>query len=85
MKQRVLCLLGFIGVVLGMSTSVLKARSSVTGGEHSIHIPRGRGQAPTWEIHHCVLDNSDLGLMEIQSADGSHCRFVSGTRSTGLD
>ena len=53
MKQRVLCLLGSIGVVLAMST--ISAQGQIIG-ELEANIPftfhAGRGQAPTWQIHH---------------------------------
>jgi hypothetical protein len=71
MKQRVLCLLGFIGVVLGMSTisaqgqviGQLEADIPFTFHAGGVKLPPGK-----YVIH--VLEGSDLGLMEIQSANG---------------
>jgi hypothetical protein len=71
MKQRVLCLLGFIGVVLGMST--ISAQGQIIG-QLEANIPftfhAGGAKLPPGKYTIHVLDNSDLGLMEIQSADG---------------
>jgi hypothetical protein len=71
MKQRVLCLLGFIGAVLGMST--ISAQGQVVG-ELEANIPftfhAGGSKLPPGKYVIHVLDNSDLSLMEIQSADG---------------
>jgi hypothetical protein len=71
MKQRVLCLLGFIGVVLGMST--INAQGQIIG-QLEANIPftfhAGGAKLPPGKYTIHVLDNSDLGLMEIQSADG---------------
>ena len=71
MKQRVLCLLGFIGVVLGMSTisaygqiiGQLEADIPFTFHAGGTKLPPGK-----YVIH--VLGGSDLTVMEIQSADG---------------
>jgi hypothetical protein len=71
MKQRVLCLLGLIGVVLGMSTTSaqgqiigqLEATIPFTFHAGGAKLPPGK-----YQIH--VLEGSDLTLMEIQSADG---------------
>jgi hypothetical protein len=71
MKQRVLCLLGFIGVVLGMST--INAQGQIIG-QLEANIPftfhAGGAKLPPGKYTIHVLDNTDLGLMEIQSADG---------------
>jgi hypothetical protein len=71
MKQRVLCLLGFIGVVLGMST--ISAQGQIIG-QLEANIPftfhAGGAKLPPGKYTIHVLDNTDLGLMEIQSADG---------------
>src|SRR5271156_2190977 len=71
MKQRVLCLLGFIGVVLGMST--VSAQGQIIG-QLEANIPftfhAGGDKLPPGKYNVHVLDNTDLGLMEIQSADG---------------
>jgi len=71
MKQRVLCLLGFIGVVLGMSTT--GAQGQIIG-QLEADIPftfhAGGAKLPPGKYVVHVLDNTDLGLMEIQSADG---------------
>jgi len=71
MKQRVLCLLGFIGVVLGMST--ISAQGQIIG-QLEANIPftfhAGGTKLPPGKYTIHVLDNTDLGLMEIQSADG---------------
>jgi hypothetical protein len=71
MKQRVLCLLGFIGVVLGMST--ISAQGQIIG-QLEADIPftfhAGGAMLPPGKYIIHVLDNSDLGQMEIQSADG---------------
>ena len=71
MQQRVFCLLGFIGVVLGMGTisaqgqiiGQLEADIPFTFHAGGVKLPPGK-----YIIH--VLDGSDLGQMEIQSADG---------------
>ena len=71
MKQRVLYLLGFIGVVLGMST--ISAQGQIIG-QLEANIPftfhAGGAKLPPGKYVIHVLDNTDLGLMEIQSADG---------------
>jgi hypothetical protein len=71
MKQRVLCLFGFIGVVLGMST--ISAQGQIIG-QLEANIPftfhAGGAKLPPGKYTVHVLDNTDLGLMEIQSADG---------------
>jgi hypothetical protein len=71
MKQRVLYLLGSIGVVLGMST--IGAQGQVIG-QLEANIPftfhAGGAKLPPGKYVIHVLDNTDLGLMEIQSADG---------------
>ena len=71
MKQRVLCLLGFIGVVLGMS--ITGAQGQIIG-QLEADIPftfhAGGAKLPPGKYVVHVLDNTDLGLMEIQSADG---------------
>jgi hypothetical protein len=71
MKQRLLCLLGFIGVALGMST--ISAQGQITG-QLEANIPftfhAGGAKLPPGKYIIHVLDNTDLGLMEIQSADG---------------
>jgi hypothetical protein len=71
MKQRVLCLLGFIGVVLGMST--ISAQGQIIG-QLEADIPftfhAGGAKLPPGKYVIHVLDNTDLGLMEIQSSDG---------------
>jgi len=71
MKQRVLCLLGFIGVVLGMST--ISAQGQIIG-QLEADIPftfhAGGAKLPPGKYTIHVLDNSNLSLMEIQSADG---------------
>ena len=71
MKQRVICLLGFIGVALGMST--ISAQGQIIG-QLEANIPftfhAGGAKLPPGKYTIHVLDNSDLGLMEIQSADG---------------
>src|SRR5271163_3562107 len=71
MKQRVLCLLGSIGVVLAMST--ISAQGQIIG-QLEANIPftfhAGGAKLPPGKYLIHVLDNSDLGLMEIQSADG---------------
>jgi hypothetical protein len=71
MKQRVLCLLGFIGVVLGMST--ISAQGQIIG-QLEADIPftfhAGGAKLPPGKYTIHVLDNTDLGLMEIQSSDG---------------
>ena len=71
MKQRVLCLFGFIGVVLGMSTisaygqiiGQLEADIPFTFHAGGTKLPPGK-----YVIH--VLGGSDLTVMEIESADG---------------
>ena len=71
MKQKVLCLLGSIGVVLAMST--ISAQGQIIG-ELVANIPftfhAGGAKLPPGKYTIHVLDNSNLGLMEIQSADG---------------
>ena len=71
MKQRLLCLLGFIGVALGMSTT--SAQGQIIG-QLEANIPftfhAGGAKLPPGKYTVHVLDNTDLGLMEIQSADG---------------
>jgi hypothetical protein len=71
MKQRVLCLLGFIGVVLGMST--ISAQGQIIG-QLEADIPftfhAGGAKLPPGKYVIHVTDNSDLGVMEIESADG---------------
>jgi hypothetical protein len=71
MKQRVLCLLGFIGVVLGMST--FGAQGQVIG-QLEANIPftfhAGGAKLPPGKYVIRVLEGSDLNTMEIQSADG---------------
>jgi hypothetical protein len=71
MKQRVLCLLGFIGVALGMST--ISAQGQIIG-QLEADIPftfhAGGAKLPPGKYTIHVLDNTDLGTMEIQSADG---------------
>ena len=71
MKQRVICLLGFIGVALGMST--ISAQGQVIG-QLEANIPftfhAGGTKLPPGKYIVHVLDNSDLSIMEIQSADG---------------
>ena len=71
MKQRVLCLLGFIGVVLGISA--ISAQGQVIG-QLEADIPftfhAGEAKLPPGKYIIRVLDGSDLGAMEIQSADG---------------
>jgi hypothetical protein len=71
MKQRVLCLLGFIGVVLGMST--FGAQGQVIG-QLEANIPftfhAGGTKLPPGKYVIRVLEGSDLNTMEIQSADG---------------
>jgi hypothetical protein len=70
MKQRVLCLLGFIGVVLGMST--ISAQAQIIG-QLEADIPftfhAGGAKLPPGKYIIRVLDGSDLSAMEIQSAD----------------
>jgi hypothetical protein len=70
MKQRVLCLLGFIGVVLGMST--ISAQGQIIGQleadiPFTFHAGATKLPAGKYVIH--VLDGSDLTVMEIESAD----------------
>ena len=71
MRQRVLCLLGFIGVVLGMST--ISAQGQVIG-QLEANIPftfhAGGTKLPPGKYVIHVLNGSDLTPMEIQSADG---------------
>jgi len=71
MKQRVLCLLGFIGVVIGMST--ISAQGQIIG-QLEANIPftfhAGGSKLPPGKYVIHVLDNTDLNLMEIESADG---------------
>ena len=71
MKQRVLCLLGFIGVVLGISA--ISAQGQVIG-QLEADIPftfhAGGTKLPPGKYVIHVLNGSDLTLMEIQSADG---------------
>jgi hypothetical protein len=71
MKQRVLCLFGFIGVVLGMST--ISAQGQIIG-QLEANIPftfhAGGAKLPPGKYTIHVLDNTDLSQMEIQSADG---------------
>jgi hypothetical protein len=71
MKQRVLCLLGFIGVVLGMST--ISAQGQIIG-QLKADIPftfhAGGTKLPPGQYVIHVLGDSNLGVMEIRSADG---------------
>jgi hypothetical protein len=71
MKQRVICLLGFIGVALGMST--ISAQGQIIG-QLEANIPftfhAGGAKLPPGKYVIHIPDNTDLGLMEIQSADG---------------
>jgi hypothetical protein len=71
MKQRLLCLLGFIGFVLGMST--ISAQGQIIG-QLEANIPftfhAGGTKLPPGKYVIHVMEGSDLGLMEIQSADG---------------
>ena len=71
MKQRVLGLLGFIGVVLGMSA--ISAQGQIIG-QLEADIPftfhAGGAKLPPGRYIIHVLDSSNLGLLEIQSADG---------------
>jgi hypothetical protein len=71
MKQRVLSLLGLIGVVLGMST--ISAQGQIIG-QLEATIPfafhAGGAKLPPGKYVIRVLEGSDLNLMEIQSADG---------------
>jgi len=71
MNQRVLCLLGFIGVVLGMST--ISAQGQIIG-QLEADIPftfhAGGAKLPPGKYVIHVVENSDLRLMEIQSTDG---------------
>ena len=70
MKQRVLCLLGSIGVVLAMST--ISAQGQIIG-ELEANIPftfhAGGAKLPPGKYIIHVLDGSDLSTMEIESAD----------------
>ena len=65
-----LCLLGCIGVVLGMST--ISAQGQIIG-QLEADIPftfhAGAAKLPPGKYIIHVVDNSDLALMEIQSAD----------------
>jgi hypothetical protein len=71
MKQKVLCLSAFIGVVLGMST--IGAYGQIIG-QLEANIPftfhAGGAKLPPGKYTIRILDNTDLGQMEIQSADG---------------
>jgi hypothetical protein len=71
MKQRVLCLLGFIGVGLGMST--ISAQGQIIG-QLEANIPftfhAGGAKLPPGKYTIHVLDDTDLNEMEIRSADG---------------
>ena len=71
MKQRLLCLLGFIGVALGMSTT--SAQGQIIG-QLEANIPftfhAGGSKLPPGKYVIHVLDNTDLTIMEIESADG---------------
>ena len=71
MKQRLLCLLGFFGVALGMST--ISAQGQIIG-QLEANIPftfhAGGSKLPPGKYVIHVLDNTDLNLMEIESADG---------------
>ena len=71
MKQRLLCLFGFIGVALGMST--ISAQGQIIG-QLEANIPftfhAGGAKLPPGKYVIHVLDNTDLSLMEIESADG---------------
>jgi hypothetical protein len=71
MKQRVLCLLGFIGVVLSMST--ISAQGQIIG-QLEANIPftfhAGGAKLPPGKYIIRVLQGSDLTTMEIQSVDG---------------
>jgi hypothetical protein len=71
MNQRVLCLLGFIGIVLGMST--ISAQGQIIG-QLEADIPftfhAGGAKLPPGKYVIHVVENSDLRLMEIQSTDG---------------
>jgi hypothetical protein len=71
MKQRVICLLGFIGVVLGMS--IISAQGQIIG-QLEADIPftfhAGGAKLPPGKYVIHVQEGSDLGVMEIQSADG---------------
>jgi len=70
MKQRLLCLLGFIGVALGMST--ISAQGQIIG-QLEANIPftfhAGGAKLPPGKYIIHVLDGSDLSTMEIESAD----------------
>jgi hypothetical protein len=70
MKQRVLCLLGFIGVVLGMST--ISAQGQIIG-QLEADIPftfhAGGAKLPPGKYVIHVLEGSDLTVMEIRSVD----------------
>jgi hypothetical protein len=70
MKQRVLCLLGFVGVVLGMST--ISAQGQIIG-QLEANIPftfhAGGAKLPPGKYLIHVLPGSELSLMEIQSVD----------------
>jgi hypothetical protein len=71
MKRRVLCLLGSIGVALGMST--ISAHGQIIG-QLEANIPftfhAGGAKLPPGKYVIHVLDNTDLRFMEIESADG---------------
>jgi hypothetical protein len=71
MKQSVLCLSAFIGVVLGMST--VSAQGQIIG-QLEADIPftfhAGGAKLPPGKYTVHMLDNTDLSQMEIQSADG---------------
>jgi hypothetical protein len=71
MKQRMICLLGLIGVALGMCTT--SAQGQIIG-QLEANIPftfhAGGAMLPAGKYTIHVLDNTDLGLMEIRSADG---------------
>ena len=70
MKQRVLCLAGFIGVVLSMST--ISAHGQIIG-QLEADIPftfhAGGAKLPPGKYIINVLGGSDLNTMEIRSAD----------------
>jgi hypothetical protein len=84
MKQRVICLLGFIGVALGMST--IGAQGQIIG-QLEANIPftfhAGGAKLPPGKYVIHVLDNTDLGLMEIQSADGRSSALFSVREAQG--
>ena len=70
MKQGVLCLLGFVGVVLGMST--ISAQAQIIG-QMEANIPftfhAGGAKLPPGKYLIHVLPGSELSLMEIRSED----------------